>query len=123
MQIGGRLGHDGWNDGNGDAPRRCRGDVDIGRRDFHRRHRAQVRVGGNDIAIDAILQQAEQDIVLAHRGAKLVLGQDMFRIRIPCHVGHVAQAFDRAARYGLGDEHAWGHGNSRRREIGAQSLN
>jgi hypothetical protein len=44
------------------------------------------------------------------------------RIRIPFDFGHVAQAFDRAARYGLGNEHAWAHGNSRRREISARSL-
>ncbi len=68
--------------------------------------RAQLRVGGDHVGVDAILQQAEQDIVLAHRGEKLVLGHGVERIGIPIHLGHAAQALDRAACYGLRDEDA-----------------
>ena len=106
MQVGSRLGHEWGYDGYGNAPRSRGSNVDIGRRDFHRCNRAQLRVGGDHVGVDAIRQKAEQDIVLAHRGEKLVLGHGVERIEIPIHLGHAAQALDRAACYGLRDEDA-----------------
>ena len=42
------------------------GDVDVGRRDRLRRDMAQLRIGGDHRAVDLVVQQAEQDVALAH---------------------------------------------------------
>ena len=65
-EVGGGLGGDRRSDGDRDAPRRRRSDVDIGRRDRLRGNQAQVRIGRDHRAVDLVVQQAEQNIGLAH---------------------------------------------------------
>ena len=67
IEVGGRLGGDRRHHGDRNAARGRLGNVDVGRRDRLRRDVAQLRVGGDDRAVDLVVQQAEQDVGLAAR--------------------------------------------------------
>ncbi len=54
----------------------------------------------------ANVQEAEQDIALAHGGDQRALGQYTAGIRIDLNGRHFAQAIERAFRHRLGDEDA-----------------
>ena len=66
-------------------------------------------MGSDDFGVDPVLQQTEQDVVVADRGAQLVLGQSVERIAVPFDLGDGAQAFGGAVRDRLRDEDASAH--------------
>ena len=78
-------------------------DVDVGGRDLHRSDRAQARSGRDDVAVDLVVQQAEQDVELRHPREQLVLGDLVQGVGVQLDVGDRAQALDRARGDGLGD--------------------
>ena len=74
IEVGGRLGGDRRHHGDRNAPRGRLGDVDVRRRDRLRRDVRELRIGRDHRAVDAVVQQAEQDVGLLH-------GRDQRRLR------------------------------------------
>ena len=105
-EVGGGFGGDRRGDGDRNAPRRRRLDVDIGRRDRLRRDQAQIRIGHDHVAVDLVVQQAEQNVRLAHRADQRALGDDAARIGKQRHPRHRAQTLERLLGHRLGHENA-----------------
>ena len=74
-EIGGRFGRDRRHHGDREAPRGRGGNVDIGRRDRLRGDKAQLRIGGDHVGVDLVVQQAEQDVAFLHGGEQRRLGE------------------------------------------------
>ena len=63
-------------------------DVDIGRRDRLRRDQPQIRIGHDHVAVDLVVQQAEQDVRFTQRADQRALGDDAARIGEQRHPRH-----------------------------------
>ena len=86
-------------------PRGRRGDVDVGGGDRLRRDEAQIRIGRDHRTVDLVVQQAEQDIGLAHRRNERALRDDAAR-RKDLDARHRAQTLERLLGDRLGHEDA-----------------
>ena len=71
--IGGGVGDDRRNIGDGNAAPRRLGEIDAVARDVHRRYRLEVRIGGEHLGIDGVVQQRNQDIAALDRFDQLAL--------------------------------------------------
>ena len=109
MDVRGRLGHDRIDHGDGDAPRRRLGDVDIGRRDLHRGDRAQAPPRPDDFPVHLVMKQAEEDVELRNPLEQLALGRDVQRVGVDFDLGDGAQPADSARSHRLGDEDPGAH--------------
>ena len=104
--VGGGVGDDRRDVGDRDAARGRLGKIDAVLRDVHRRHRLELRIGGQHVAVDGVVQQRQQDVAALHRLDQLVLRQHAAGIRIDLDVGDLAQPRQRAFGDRLGDENA-----------------
>src|SRR5262249_42754685 len=78
--------------------------VDVRRRNGLRRDMTQLRIGGDDRAVNLVVQQAKQDIGLANRGDKRAVRNDPAVIGKNFHVRQRPQSLERALGDRLGDE-------------------
>ena len=87
MNVSGCFGDDRLDHRDRDAPRRGGGHVDIGWRDLHRSDRAQALAGGNHVAIQFVMEQAEHDVQLRHPDEQFALGDFMQRVGVQLDIG------------------------------------
>jgi len=87
------------------APGACFFGIDIGRRNRHGRNHAQARIGSNDVAVDTIMQQAKENVVIMHRREQFFLRRNVQRIGIDVDFADFAQSGDCALCHRLRDEY------------------
>ena len=73
--VGGGVGDDRRNVGDRNAELGRLRKIDAVLRDVHRRHRLELRIGGQHVAVDGVVQQRQQDVAALHRLDQLVLRQ------------------------------------------------